>query len=249
MADKVMETLVAALRQARDEPGEQRLYRSGKLAGLFAGRTGAAGEAAGRAVRDGLLDVVRTETRGKVTIEWVRLGARGAQFLLDNESPVRALEDLRETLRVASDGVPEWLSRMQSELHSLGARLADDAQLWLVKLDALGRRVDEALRRVEADSLQLPDGTDALPWAKEALAYLERRRASTKEACPLPELFAAVREGHAMLSVTAFHEGLRLLQRRRVLRLTPFNGRAGELPEPEYALLDGADVLYFAERT
>src|SRR5688500_13815185 len=38
--DKVTETLVTALKQALTEPNEQRLFKSGKLAGLFPGRTG-----------------------------------------------------------------------------------------------------------------------------------------------------------------------------------------------------------------
>src|SRR5262245_33508924 len=50
--DKVSEILLAALKQAMVEPGEQRLFKSGKLAGLFAGRTGVNAEAAEKALRD-----------------------------------------------------------------------------------------------------------------------------------------------------------------------------------------------------
>src|SRR6059058_291622 len=57
--DKVLDALIAALKQALAEPDEQRLFRSGKLPGLFATRSGANAEAAERAVRDGLLEVVR----------------------------------------------------------------------------------------------------------------------------------------------------------------------------------------------
>ena len=44
--DKVTEALVEGLKQALAEPGEQRLFKSGKLTGLFPGRTGANAEAA-----------------------------------------------------------------------------------------------------------------------------------------------------------------------------------------------------------
>ncbi|HKA07799.1 MAG TPA: hypothetical protein VKD71_11120, partial [Gemmataceae bacterium] len=44
---------------------EHRLYRSGKLDGLFAAKTGAIGEAAALAIREGLLEYARTETRGR----------------------------------------------------------------------------------------------------------------------------------------------------------------------------------------
>ena len=43
------------------------------------------------------------------------------------------------------------------------------------------------------------------------------------------------------LSLAGFHDGLRRLGDYRVVRLLP---DAGQLAEPEYALIDGATVLY-----
>src|SRR5262245_64832138 len=96
--DKVHDALIEALRQALAAPGELRLYRAGKLPGLFAGRGGAAGEAAARAVRDGLLEVVRTEVKGKTAIDWVRVTPRGVDYLHEHESPVEVLRELRGLL-------------------------------------------------------------------------------------------------------------------------------------------------------
>jgi hypothetical protein len=247
--DKVTEALVQALKQALAEPGEQRLFKSGKLAGLFPGRTGANGDAAALALRDDLLEVVRTETRGKTTIEWVRLTPRGVNFLHDHESPVRVLEELRGLLQMTRDGVPAWLADLQRQVQELGNRLAEDVQRLTQRLDALGRRVDEALRRADAGP-PLPDGTTSgVPWALDALTYLDRRRTSGAPGdCPLPELFAALREQHAELSLPAFHDGLRRLRDRRALRLLPAPDPSQPLPEPEYALLDGTAVLYHVAR-
>ena len=47
--DKATDILVEALKLAAAEPGEQRLYKSGKLEGLFASRSGQSAEAAARA--------------------------------------------------------------------------------------------------------------------------------------------------------------------------------------------------------
>jgi hypothetical protein len=248
--DKLTETLLDALKQALADPAEQRLFKSGKLAGLFPGRAGAGGEAATRAVREGLLEVVRTETKGKTIIEWVRLTPRGVEFLHEHESPRRALEDLREVLRTTQEGVPLWLAEMQGELKAMGSRLAEDGQRLLHRLDALSQRVEEALRRADAKGPPLPEGVaDAIPWALDALGYLDRRRVSgIASQCPLPELFAALRQQHAELSVTSFHEGLRRLHGRRALQLLPFTGLPSDLPEPEYALLEGASMLYYAAR-
>lgn len=245
--DKVTAILVEALKQALAEPREVRLYRAGKLAGLFAGRAGANGEAAARALREGLLEVVRTEAKGKTFIDWARPTPRAVDFIHAHESPVRALRDLQEALRATRASVPDWLVDMQRQLQELSGRLTEEAGRWTHRLDELGRRVEEALRRAEAG-----DGKangQAADWAAEALAYLDRRRhGGANEQCPLPELFAALRRGHAELSVKAFHEGLRRLHDRRALRLVPFAGSPAELPEPEYALPDGATVLYYATR-
>src|SRR5262249_45521427 len=130
------------------------------------------------------------------------------------------------------------------------SRLAEEAERWTHRLDALSGQVEEALRRAEAAGPQLPNGaaSDA-PWALDALAYLDHRRTGGATGdCPLPELFAALRDGYPDLSVNAFHECLRRLQDRRALRLLPFAGSPSEIREPEYALLDGANLLYYVSR-
>jgi len=248
--DKLTDTLLTALKLALAEPGEQRLFRSGKLAGLFPGRSATNGEAAANAIRDGLLEVVRTETKGKTATEWVKITPRGVNFLHEQDSPVEVLRELRTALRTNQQGVPVWLADMRLELQGLGNRLLEEVQRYLQRLDALEKRVDEALRRAEESGPSLPDGlTTALPWALDALAYLDRRLASGATGdCPLPELFAALREKYDELVLPAFHDGLRQLHDRRALRLLPATDPNQPLPEPEHALLDGDAVYYHAGR-
>src|SRR3989442_957908 len=79
----------------------------------------------------------------------------------------------------------------------------------------------------------------AVPWALAALTYLDQRTAGgASDPCPLPELFTALAANHPDLSMTDFHNGLRHLRDWHALRLLPF-GNPGELPQPEYALLEG----------
>jgi hypothetical protein len=245
--DKVIEILLAALKQAMAEPGDQRLYKSGKLPGLFAGKTGVNAEAAERALRDGLLEVVVTEAKGKAPVEWVRITPKGVDFLLSEESPVRALDELRTVLQLTQDGVPGWVEEIRHNMTELSDRLTNEVQAIARRLEALGQRVAEAIRRVQSMTPKLPEGAaGVLPWAQDACDYLERRRqGGMPEPCPLPELFNHLRAHDAELSMRDFHSGLRRLYDRGVLRLLPFEG-TGELPEPEYALLDGPAVIYFA---
>jgi len=248
--DKVTEALVGALKQALAEPKEQRLFKSGKLDGLFPGRSSVHTEAATWALRDGLLEVVRTEVRGKTSIDWVRSTPQAVQFVHDQEAPLQTLKDLRSVLQTTREGLPVWLAEMRRDVQALVTHLTEETQRWTHRLDHLSQRVEEAILRLEAGEAATANGCPpAVSWTHEALVYLDRRRdGGAAGPCPLPELFAALRQHHTDLSLKTFHEGLRRLHERHALRLLPFAGPAGELPEPEYALPDGAAVLYFAAR-
>ena len=250
MADKVTQILLDALKTAIAEPGEQRLFRSGKLPGLFGGRSGINGEAAARALGEGMLEVVRSETKGKLGVDWVRPTPRGVHFVHEHESPLRALEDLRELLKVSREGLPLWLAEMRRDLAALGTRLSAESERWTHRLETISQRIEEALRRAEAAKAHTANGAPAgVSWAVDALAYLDHRQsAGAVGHCPLPELFAALRLRHGDLSMAAFHDGLRRLHGQRSVFLYPFQGPAAELPQPEYALLDGASVFYYAAR-
>ena len=241
--------LIEALQQALARGDEQRLYKSGKLEGLFPGRTGHAGDAAAQALRNGLLEAVRTEVKGRTTIEWVRLTPHGVDFLHDHQSPAAALNDLRNSLRLNQQAVPLWLDEMRAGLHALEERLAADAQKWQQQLEALTRRAEDTLRRMDEAIPLLPrDLAEAYPWAIDALNYMDRRQSGGATTdCPLPELFGALTRAHPRLSVMDFHEGLRRLHERRAMRLQAADGLAN-LPQPEYALFDGGKVLYYAAR-
>jgi DNA-binding PadR family transcriptional regulator len=252
---RVEQSLIEALRQALAEPGEARLYRSGKLSGLFPSRNSVHAAAAEQALRDGLLEIVRTETKGKTVIDWVRLTPQGVEFLHQRESPLRALQELRSTLQLNRQAIPVWLTEMRGALQAMDERLAADARKWLERLDVLARRVEETLRRLEQSAPLLPpEIAQEHPWAIDALNYLDRRRLAAgpsangdASVCPLPELFAALARQHPDLSVRVYHEGLRRLHERRLVQLQPAANLA-DLPQPEYALLEGAAVFYYVAR-
>src|SRR5262249_36768602 len=135
MADRLTETLLDALKSALAAPGEERLFRAGKLTGLFPGRVGVSAEAAAKALRDGLLEISRTETKGKTVIEWAKLTPRGIEFLHNHESPVSALHELRDVLRSAQSNLPEWVAEIRQTLKSLGDQLVTDAARFQGKID------------------------------------------------------------------------------------------------------------------
>lgn len=238
--------MVEALRQGAGQE-EIRLYRSGKLPGLFPSRTAANAELAAQAMRDGLVESVRTDTKGKTVTEWVRLTPKGSQFLVEQESPLHVLEELHGLFKQNEQGLPTWFAELQQRLEDVRRGVLEEFQAMTRKIEWLGQRVVEALQRAERLGPALPPGAaGVLPWSNEAVHYLERRRHSAVgERCPLPELFAVALKQAPELTIHDFHSGLRRLHDRGVLRLLTYEGEDGP-PEPEYALLDGPTMYYYA---
>jgi hypothetical protein len=233
--------LLDALRAAALHDGELRLYRSGKLPGFLPARTAEHAAAAAQALRDGLIEVVRAETKGKTRTEWVRVTPRGVDFVVQNQSPARAMDELRDALAVTRQSLPAWLVDMRKELDELSRR-------FLGEVERIGRRLDQLAEHVEAALQQAKEAQTAAPapWTQAALEYLGGRQGVTgRERCPLPELFAALADRQFELGIKDFHAGLRRLQEAGQVQLLPHESDAGP-PEPEYALPDGSAVLYYA---
>jgi hypothetical protein len=227
---------------------EHRLYRSGKLDGLFAAKTGPVGEAAALAIREGLLEYSRTETRGRFEFEWVRLTAKGVEYLYEHDSPKAVLDEMRDMLAAARSGIPMWQDEMLKSLERLGSHVTEEMGRYMAKLDALSQRVEQSLRRAEVP-LELSESLrEVVRWGVDALTYLDRRaQGGANGDCPMPELFGAVKAKHPAITMREFHDGLRRLVDNRAVRLEPWNG-PGAIPQPEYALMAEGELMYHVGR-
>ncbi len=188
-AERRATILLDALRSAAGG-GEHRLFRGGKLPGLFASRSGPTADVAVTALADGLLEAVRTEVRGKVVTEWVRLTPKGVRHLHATDSPQAVARELTAAVIAA-----------RAEVVALTARL-----------DALTARLEATQRRADLSGL-----TDRVAWADAALLHLDARPGA---ACPLAELFHAVADGRPDLTLADFHAGLQRLADVRAVRLS-----------------------------
>ncbi len=235
------ELLLDALKIAIATPGEHRLFRSGKLRGLFHSKVGLAMEASLMALREGLLETVRTEVKGKIVIEWVQATPKAMSFIDDNDSPKSILRELKSVLATTRSGVPQWLIDAKQETAHLTARFEKRATEVLRRLDDLTIRVESALRRAETNIPAIAEPVSrVVPWAIEALEYLDRRSLSGIAGdCSFPELFHAIRVKFPELTLAAFQNGLRRLHDIRAVRLTP----ASDLHEPEFALVVGGQMM------
>ena len=240
------EHLLDALKTALATPGEHRLFRAGKIAGLFAARTGPAGDAALLAVRDGYLETTRTEVKGKFVTEWVRATPKAVGFVHEHDSPRSILRELKDVLQTTRTGVPQWMAEAKQELAALSASFEVRASAMLTRLDDLAKRCEAALRRAESAGPAIAEPVArVVPWATEALEYLDQRRdLGANPDCPLPELFHALRVRHAELTLPEFQGGVKRLHDLRAVRLLP----AEEITEPEYAVLCEGKLMYLAGR-
>ncbi len=248
-SERSSDILLAALRRALADAGEHRLFKSGKFDGLFPSRNGLSGDAAAEALRQCYLETVRTELKGRVSIEWVRLSPAGVEFIYRHDSPRAVLEEMRALMSDARSGVPRWLNAILGEMQKLSKAFGDEMQRYMQRLDGLTGRIEEAIRRSEAGVTLLADPMQALvPWGVDALSFLDRRKQSgTTEPCPLPDLFSTVRKAHPLLSVADFQKGLKRLADARAITLLPYAGN-GRIPQPEHAIPDGAHMLYLVAR-
>lgn len=239
------ELLLDALKIGLATPGEHRLFRAGKLAGLFPARSGLSAEAALLALQDGYIETVRTEAKGKLVTEWVRATPKAVGFVHEHDSTRSILRELKDVLNATQTGVPAFLVEAKAELSALSANFEARALAMLSRLDDLAKRCEAALRRAELTAPGLAEPmARVVPWATAALEYLDQRtETGLAAACPLPELFHALRNRFPALTLPEFHDGLKRLHDLRALRLKP-----GDMLEPEYAVVADGRLMCAAGR-
>lgn len=235
------ELLLDALKAAVSESRDHRLFASGKFPGLFPNRSTACSEAAHEAHDLGLFETVRTETKSKQVIEWVRITPKGIAFLHDHDSPKAVLQDLKATLSTTAAGIPDWMHDTREQLAELKIEFEEKARQMLNALTELTQRVEAALKRVDAATPKLPGILQTVvPWGVTALEYLDHRREVLAVGeCSLRELFVAVGPKFPDLTIPEFHTGLRRLHDNRSVQMV----RTDRPDDPEYALLSGAEIF------
>jgi hypothetical protein len=232
LADKSTQLLLDALGRAAAEPGGLPLHGGKAAPGLFAA-TGPGRLAAQRGKDEGYLRVVRTETRGKTTLEVCTLTEKGLAFLLGQTSPRQVLEDLVravEARRAQADALLTAARQMQAGL------------------DALKATAEKVLQQpAPAAAAAPPSANGADTWLATLLSHLARwQAAGASDDCPLPELYRQARQAKPALTIGQFHDGLRRLHEQGQVYLHPWTGPLYDIPEPPYALLVGHEIAYYA---
>jgi hypothetical protein len=240
MADKSTPLVLEALGRAAAEPAGMPLHGGKGSPGLFA-VSGPGRQAAQRCKAEGLLRVVRTESRGKAVHEVCALTEKGLAYLLEQVNPKAVLEDLVRVFEARAGQVGELVAAARQTQASVEA------------LKGVAEKVLHQVQHASRPASPLPcdkhtagvNGSEI--WVAAILAHLrDRGGCGALEDCPLPELYRVARQAAPALSIGHFHDGIRRLHGQHQLYLHPWTGPLPELPEPALALLVGHEIAYYA---
>ncbi|QJW96333.1 hypothetical protein [Frigoriglobus tundricola] len=275
MADKFTHLILDALTRVAAEPNGLPLYGTKTEAGLFP-NAAAAKPAAQKCLADDLVRVVAADTRGKAPRDLYGLSDKGWEFLLAAVNPKQVLEDFVRVLEARQGEVSELLAtarRMADGLHGLKdavARVLPNVTAARVarptppgpeeptpspslkggepdprnSSTCVGPR--EASREFTPSLQGGGRGVGLLPapdLAPAVRAHLAGHNGPTD--CTLPDLFRALARDTA-LTIGEFHDCLRQLCADGAVSLPAWTGPLYALPEPQYALLIGHGIAYYA---
>jgi len=233
LAIQVSSLILTALQRAAAEPDGLALVAGRSAPGLFS--ASAAGKlAAQRCKDDGLLQVVRTEPKGKTPLEICALTERGLKHLLDQISPRPVLEALLQAI-----------DRCEAKLRDLVSGAAQQHQQ-LECLRSLAGKILQHLPKSEATMLAWQ--ANGHRKADDIILDCLRAWHGSRQLgdCPLPDLYGRAREASAKLTIGQYHDALRALHERQAVYLHPWTGPLYEMPEPAVALLTGHEIAYYA---
>jgi hypothetical protein len=274
VADKLTQHIIDALSRAAADPGGLPLFAGKSEPGLFP--SASPGKLASqKCLSDGLVHVVRTETKGKSARELYGLTDKGWEFLLAAVNPKQVLEDfvrvlearrgevgeLLDTARQMAEslqGLKEAVSRVLPRVSAVripanppddpfGHEGASDPTPRALASSRLGDYANGSPHMNGTATLDAP----AVPKVDLAAAVLARladwaASANAGEDCPLPELYRGLSVLDPQPTIGAFHDCLRQLHADGSVYLHPWTGPLYALPEPAYALLVGHGVAYYA---
>jgi len=263
LADKSTRLIRDALTRAAAQPAGIALLASKSGPGLFP-QSALAKSAAARCKDEGYLNVVRTESKGKVIREICTITEKGRHFLARQSSPrevledfVRVLESRHADIEALSDAVRE----MRQSLQGIQA-VVEDILPQLTESNVTQPNGDHyaphrngspnSSTKMNGSALLVNPPPPATSMATDSLIAEVKAKlaewhaaAGASEDCPLPELYRRM-ETAGRTSIGQYHDCLRQLHDDRMIYLHPWTGPLYAMPEPAFALLVGHEIAYYA---
>ena len=273
MADKLTQLVTDALSRAASEPAGLPLYAGKSDPGLFP-NTAAAKPAAHKCLADELLRAVGTEPKVRYALsekgwDFLLASVNPKQVLEDFVRVLEAREgevgELLATARRMADSLNGLKAAVSRVLPAVSAGRVETSPLAIRPTPPapLPEGRGETSTRASCERFDSATSVSPLPSGRgaggvgEALAeaststalphaireYLAARRGPTD--CTLPELFRALPNTEP-LTLGAFHDCLREMHADGALALHHWTGPLYAMPDPQFALMIGHGVAYYA---
>jgi hypothetical protein len=254
LADKSTRLILEALGRAAAAPAGLPLHAGKSEPGLFPPTT-LAKAAADRCKDAGWLQVVRSETKGKLVREICALTEEGRKHLVRSANPRQVLEDFVRILEARQSEVAalaenartmkQSLAGMQAAIEQLLPRLSDNTAHVANGSTATASSLNGSATPSRNAHPSPTAGVDALTAEIKTKLTEWHAAAGGGQDYPLPELYRKLEPG-TQLTIGHFHDCLRRLHDENQIYLHPWTGPLYALPEPAYALLVGHEIAYYA---
>jgi hypothetical protein len=246
--------VLQALEKALLQDGEIRLVKSRTENGLFADRRGMRAAAIEQCLSGDspLLGVVRTEKRGRNTVEFVTLNPDGLNFLVSKVGPAKAKELLKTSLqRVTSrlKGVQDHMAGVHAArdlVQHLVASLETQIRVHALAMEEGVREFESRLARLPSDGSPLDGPATEADFGRRALqqmVFAWQEADSTEARAPIERALLnseAVRIGKP-------GEQLQFVGRLHECHEPVFPGDPVEIVQPGWLMLDSKGEYLLAK--
>lgn len=257
----VEELILGAIERALADPSPRKLHGTKASPGIFLASSAAAKAAAQRCLDLGLIAACGEQrTRSKRTPLY-GIAPTGVQYLLEHDP-------LRQLLATTHDGVArlaqtsadcqqtlarvqQQVTKLQEAVQSATSRLQPPNIEKMLAAVSAARGAAATVPGAAAGSTAASPARSAAPHAGLAAALAahlqQHKRDAPLRPLDLPQLFRFAQSRQPALSLGSFHDAVRQLADAGQLRLSPFTQAMYQLPEPQYAMIVGREIMYYVE--
>lgn len=211
------------------------------------------------------------------SVDFGRLTQKGQLYVLEQDSPKAALADLCRVIQnqaVAIQAIRGDAAQWQADIgrafrETLEQQVQRAVQTYQEQVDGnlakwsnrLGQ-LQETLRSVEAIVTSVAEKAavtatthhegspikENLDWLDDAVKMITHHKEHRRfPSLTLPALYEGLRASHPRLTLGQFHDGLRVLRDKRLIRLEPFTQALATLDDPRNALYLDREVKYYVD--
>lgn len=240
----VEQLILEALERALSDPSPRKLHGTKSAPGVFLATTAATKAAAIRCLEQGFVRQVGEERAGKKVVPVFAITSAGVSYVLDRSPAPQLLAAMLK----ASDRMAQSVAECDQTLRALSTQ-AQELRSSIAHAAARLHPPDVAkiLKQSSAAAAETASNSSG-NLIDDLAAYIRtRRNESPLKPVALPELFRFATARCTGLTVGQFHDVVRQLACQQRLRLLPYTQAMYQLPEPEYALIVGREIMYYAE--